>query len=137
MVVLQNTTGPSGPGEVASAIVDLLRPEAPTPAATDFPGDLNALAGMYQGPSRGRPMRVEVSVREGVLNAAMNGSEATQAMMPIGDGIFVPEDDPWGPRVWFVDGEGRVVGTRGGGDPVQLRFDGGGGHYVLFRQPGG
>ncbi len=137
MVVLQNTLGPAGPVAVTDAIVDLLLPAGPAPIPTAFAGDLASLAGVYQGPSRGRLTDVEVTVEAGVLRAAMNGSDEAQPLMHIGAGVFTADDDPWGPRTWFVDGSGKILGAGGSGDPVQLHFDHGGGHYVLRRQPGG
>jgi CubicO group peptidase (beta-lactamase class C family) len=137
VVVLQNTVGPSGPNAVSAGIVDLLLPKESEPQAVPFSGRLDALTGSYRGPSRGRPLQAVFAVEAGTLRASLNGSEESQALKHIGGGIFVASDDPWGPRVWFVDSEGRVVGTPGSAAPVEARFDTGGGHNLLARQPEG
>ena len=134
MVVLQNTTGPAGPGAVAQGIIDLLLPESQR-ADEAFQGDLGALAGTYRGPSRGQAMEVEVFVEEGKLKARVNGGEDADTFRSLGAGMFAPPgSDGFGARLYFVDGENRVVGTPGAGRPVAVRYDAPGSHYVLARQ---
>ena len=122
VVVLMNSNGPVSPealaGELAGAII------APVPVATQtYTGDATDLLGRYRGPSRGREMTVEISKNaQGVLVSSVNGA-------------------PVQPLPWL---EGWKFGRRGAtfvtfertgssGPATVLRFDGGGGYYILKR----
>lgn len=128
VVVLQNTAGPAGPGAVTGGILDLLRARQELPNEP-LPGDLTALEARYEGAARGATMNVGVAVAADSLRLQLGEGEP-QAVPHLGEGIF----GGFNTRVWFLDARGRRVGTPGAGDPVEMRYDGAAGHYVLRRQ---
>jgi CubicO group peptidase (beta-lactamase class C family) len=125
VVVLINSNGPVSPSALASEMAREITPAvAPAPYTPRFfTGDATDLVGRSAGPSRGREMVVEVTRNEqGTLVASVNGSP--------------PQPLPW------IDGWqfGRTGSTfmtfeRSGttGPATVLRWDGGGGYYILRR----
>ncbi|HSM61758.1 MAG TPA: serine hydrolase domain-containing protein [Longimicrobiales bacterium] len=122
VVVLQNTAGPPGPGELGEALAELVLGPAPEPVATPFEGNLDELVGTYEGPARGRPLRMVVSRDGDALVFTRDGAPPGQAMRPTHvEGLAWEQG---GTRLRFVREGGRIT---------QLRYDHGGGHYVLRR----
>ncbi|HSG47053.1 MAG TPA: serine hydrolase domain-containing protein [Longimicrobiales bacterium] len=130
VVALQNTAGPAGPGTVVTGVVELLR-ERREPDAQPYPGDLQALVARYAGAARGMPMNVGISVEGDSLRVQL-GDGDPQPIPYLGGGVF----GGFNTRIWFLDAQGRRVGTPGAGAPVELRFDGASAHYVLKREEG-
>ena len=121
IVVLMNSNGNIDPGAVAGELAAELLPWT-RPALKQFSGDATPLVGRYKGPSRGREMMVEVTqVPEGIA-ISVNGSPARP--LPLVDG-------------WtFRQGNSFLTFRRSGdsGPATELRFDAGGGYYILKRQ---
>jgi hypothetical protein len=121
VVVLQNSTGPVGPAVLEDQLVELvLGPPEVEPAAAPYASSLDELAGRYAGPARGGPLTVTVSVADGELSVE---PESGAARTPAYRGGLTWADG--GLLLTFVREQGRVVA---------LRWDTGGGHYVLRRQ---
>lgn len=124
IVVLQNSTGPQGPGALGAALAELVLGPVPELIAVAYEGDLDELVGSYSGPARGRPLTLEVTRDGDALVFSPVGS--TNEIHPVHlEGLT------WGKgntRLWFV---------RKGGAVVELRMDQGSGHYVLKREPAG
>lgn len=124
VVVLINSNGPISPSALASELARAINP--PVTAAGEprlHTGDAADLIGRYTGPSRGREMVLEVSRNaEGTLVTSVNGSPA----QPI----------PW-IAGWQFGRPGATLVTfeRSGttGPATLVRWDTGGGHYVLRR----
>jgi CubicO group peptidase (beta-lactamase class C family) len=122
VVVLINSNGPISSAALASELAaQIIPPQRWTPGT--YTGDVADLVGRYTGPSRGRPMTVEVTRNdEGALVMSVNGAPAQP--MPWIDG-------------WRFGRPGATVFTfeRAGnsGPATLLRFDGGGGYYMLRR----
>jgi len=120
VVVLQNSTGPVGPGALSSALVDLVLGEAAVPASDRFSGDLADLVGEYSGPARGVPMTLRVTADDGEMAVSVNGA------------------DPATPRysgelTWALGGT-HLIFEREDGRVVRARFDAPSAHYVLTRR---
>ena len=119
VVVLMNSAGPVSPaavaGELAAEVIPWTRP-----TFKPFTGDATPFVGKYSGPSRGRPMTVDVMQAAGAVSVSVNSA-------------------PPRPLQW-VDGDtfrlGNVILTfkRQGNSAAELRYDAGGGLYVLKRQ---
>jgi CubicO group peptidase (beta-lactamase class C family) len=93
----------------------------PPPPAGPFKGDTSLLAGTYRGPGRGKDMVVEVTTTPEGLAFAFDGAAAAAA--------------PWVADWTFRRGDALLVFRRAGGGPAtELRFDTGGGHFILKRQ---
>jgi len=121
VVVLQNSTSPVGPAVLEDQLVELvLGPPEVEPAAAPYASSLDELAGRYAGPARGGPLTVTVSVADGELSVE---PESGAARTPAYRGGLTWADG--GLLLTFVREQGRVVA---------LRWDTGGGHYVLRRQ---
>jgi hypothetical protein len=115
VVVLMNSTGPISPAALASDLAGEILPgkrAEPRP----FTGDVAPLVGTYKGPSRGREMTVVVAQAPQGISVAVNG----QAARPL----------QWVEGTTFRDGN-NYISFRAS----ELRWDTGGGHYVLKRQP--
>jgi CubicO group peptidase (beta-lactamase class C family) len=67
VIVLQNATGPKGPGALGEALAEAVLGPFEALVGTPYSGDLSELVGAYTGPSRGRPLTMTVSVDDGVL----------------------------------------------------------------------
>ena len=119
VIVLQNSAGPRGPAALGGALAELVLGAAEEAVAEPYAGDLGPLGGVYAGPSRGREMRLTVSAERGRLTLTVNDGEP-----------FEPEHQEgltWrrgGARITFVERDGRID---------EVRYDTGGGHYVLKR----
>ncbi|MGH7447586.1 MAG: serine hydrolase domain-containing protein, partial [Longimicrobiales bacterium] len=122
VVVLINSNGPISPSALASELAGEIIP-AVRPVARAFTGDAGPLIGKYAGPSRGRRMTAEVTPHaQGGVAISVNGSDARPLAWV----------DGWS----FRSGTVHIVFERDGdtGPATVLRFDTGGGHYVLRRQ---
>jgi hypothetical protein len=115
VVVLMNSTGPISPAalgaELAAEVLPWKRPE-PKP----FTGDAAPLLGTYKGPSRGREMTVVVAQAPQGITVAVNGQPARPVQ--------------WVEGVVFRDANTYITFK-----PNEVRWDAGGGLYVLKRQP--
>jgi CubicO group peptidase (beta-lactamase class C family) len=121
IVVLMNSNGNLDPTAVAGELAAELLPWT-RPVVKQFSGDASAIIGTYKGPSRGREMVVAVTKTEqGVLFSA-NGSPAR----PL----------PWIDGLMFRQGGAILTFRQNGssGPATELRFDAGGGYYILKRQ---
>lgn len=123
VVVLMNSNGPVSPEGLARELAGEIAPPVRTAIQT-YTGDATDLLGRYRGPSRGREMMVEISKNaQGVLVASVNGAAA----QPL----------PW-IEGWRFGRRGATFVTfeRNGsssGPATVLRYDGGGGYYILKR----
>jgi CubicO group peptidase (beta-lactamase class C family) len=121
VVVLMNSAGPVSPSALASELAGQIITPVPR-VARAFTGDASPLVGRYTGPSRGREMTVEVSrPAQGGVTVSVNGDQ-TRAL----DWV-----DGW----TFRSADVILVFERrdASGPATVLRFDTGGGHYVLRR----
>lgn len=122
VVVLMNANSNLDPGAVAAELAAELLPTSP-PAVMPFTGDAAPLVGTYKGPSRGREMTVVVTQTPQGPAISVNGGPARTL--------------GWTGGLGFRQGGLLLTFRRAGGDsgPVtELRYDTGGGHYVLKRQ---
>ena len=121
IVVLMNSNGNIDPGAVAGELAAELLPGT-RPTLKQFSGDATPLAGRYKGPSRGREMTVEVTQSAEGIAMSVNGSPAR----PL----------PWVDAWTFRQGNTFLIFRRKGdsGPATELRFDAGGGYYILKRQ---
>lgn len=122
VVVLMNANSDLNPGAVAAELAAELLPTTP-PAVTPFTGDAAPLVGTYRGPSRGRDMTVVVTQTPQGPAIAVNGGPARTI--------------DWTGELGFRQGGVLLTFRRASGNsgPVsELRYDTGGGHYVLKRQ---
>ena len=122
VVVLINSNGPVSPSALASELAGELIPPVRR-AQRPFTGDAAPLLGSYAGPSRGREMTVEVTqAAQDGLAISVNGS--------------APRPLAWVDGWSFRAGDVNLVFQRRGatGPATVLRFDTGGGHYVLRRK---
>ena len=120
VVVLQNSTGPPGPGLLATTLANLILGPLVDPEPVPFTGDLDAFVGRYRGAARGRTMEVSVEVQDGQLTIVDGDSSVRPAHR--GDLRW----DSGNTRYSFVRRNGRVA---------ELRVDQVSGHYVLVRTP--
>jgi CubicO group peptidase (beta-lactamase class C family) len=121
IVVLMNSNGNINPGAVAGELAAELLPWE-RQVVKPFAGDPAPLVGKYQGPSRGRDMVVEVTQTPQGLAFSANGSP--------------PRQLPWIEGLTFRQGNAFLTFRRIGSDgpATELRFDAGGGYYILKRQ---
>jgi hypothetical protein len=122
IVVLMNSAGPVSPGALTSELARAILPPVPPPPVKAFTGDMAPFTGTYSGPSRGRVMDVVVTATPQGLSAAVNGNQPRQLQWV----------DGWVFRV----GNSYLTFKRSDetGPAAELRFDGGGGLYVLKRK---
>jgi CubicO group peptidase (beta-lactamase class C family) len=121
IVVLMNSNGNISPSAVAGELAAELLPWEP-PVVKQFSGDAASIVGTYKGPSRGREMVVVVTQGpQGVLFSA-NGSP--------------PRPLPWIDGLTFQQGGAILTFRQNGtsGPATELRFNAGGGYYILKRQ---
>ena len=124
VVVLQNSASQKGPGILGRQLVEAVIGAGEAPVAGTFTGDASKLVGTYRGPSRGRPMTVEVTYVDGALALKPTGAREPMTPMYV-DGLRWRQGNAFW---WFELGaDGRAT---------VLRTDGGGGHYVLRRVEG-
>jgi CubicO group peptidase (beta-lactamase class C family) len=121
IVVLMNSNGTISPSAVAEELAAALLPATPPKTAT-FTGDAAPFVGRYAGPSRGREITVEITKAAQGIAISVNGAPA--------------RDLPWVEAWTFRQGNTFLQFRRAGdnGPASELRFDTGGGHYVLKRQ---
>jgi CubicO group peptidase (beta-lactamase class C family) len=121
IVVLMNSNGNIDPGAVAGELAAELLPWT-RPTIKQFSGDATPLIGRYKGPSRGREMVVEVTQAAQGIAVSVNGAQAR----PL----------PWVDTWTFRQGNTFLTFRRAGdsGPATELRFDAGGGYYILKRQ---
>jgi CubicO group peptidase (beta-lactamase class C family) len=121
VVVLMNSNGNIDPGAVGGELAAELLPWTRT-TPKQFAGDGTPLVGRYAGPSRGREMTVEVTQTPQGIAFSLNGAPAR----PI----------PWVDAWTFRQGNSFLMFRRTGstGPATELRYDTGGGHYVLKRK---
>ncbi|MFN2316051.1 MAG: serine hydrolase domain-containing protein [Gemmatimonadales bacterium] len=122
VVVLINSQGPVSPQAIAAELAAEILP-GQRQTARPFTGDAAPLVGRYIGPSRGREMVVEITQSAEGLTASINGG----ASQPL----------PWVKGWAFRPGSSILTFTRedNSGPATLLRFDQGGGYYMLRRQP--
>lgn len=121
IVVLINSNGPIDPGAIAGDLAAELLPWKRSETKT-FAGDGTPLIGRYKGPSRGRDMIIEVTKAADGVAFSMNGSPTRSI--------------PWVEAWTFRQGNTFLTFRRTGdsGPATELRFDMGGGYYILKRQ---
>ena len=119
VVVLINSAGPVSPQAIAAELAGEVIPWT-RPTFKPFAGDAAAIAGKYAGPSRGRLMQVEVTQSANGPAISVNGAAARPMQWVEGDTFRL----------------GNVILTfrRTGAAVSELRYDAGGGLYVLKRQ---
>jgi CubicO group peptidase (beta-lactamase class C family) len=122
VVVLMNSAGPVSPAALARELAWAILPGTP-PAVKAFTGDAAPLLGTYSGPSRGRIMDAVVTQAAEGISLSINGSPARPLQ--------------WVDGTTFRDGNAYLTfrGDGNGGPTAELRFDGGGGYYILKRKP--
>jgi CubicO group peptidase (beta-lactamase class C family) len=120
LVVLQNSTGPRGPGALLEAFASLVFGPVPPPTPVAYSGSLDALVGEYVGPARGTHAHVTVTRDGDQLVFTQAGQGAGDRPVHVGDGVWVSGST----RRRFVLAEGRAL---------ELRVSQGAGHYVLRR----
>ena len=116
--VLMNSQGPISPAALASELAGAVLPWQ-RPGTQAFTGDVSPLAGRYAGPARGQEMQVEVAAADGGI-AIVAGGQAAQPLA-------------WVAGWTFRTGNTFLTFTREGdsGPTALLRFDQGGGYYML------
>jgi CubicO group peptidase (beta-lactamase class C family) len=124
VVVLMNSAGGINPAAIASELAGEILPWT-RPTQKAFTGDATALAGTYKGPSRGREAVVVVAADSARgVTLSLNGSQ--------------PRPLSWEEGWRFRAGPNDYVTfeRRGSSDGLAtiLKFDAGGGLYVLKRQ---
>jgi CubicO group peptidase (beta-lactamase class C family) len=121
IVVLMNSNGNIDPGAVAGELAAELLPWT-RPTVKQFASDATPLVGRYKGPSRGRDMMVEVTQSGQGIAFSVNGAPAR----PL----------PWVDGWTFRQGNSFLTFRQNGnnGPAAELRFDSGGGYYILKRQ---
>ncbi len=120
IVVLQNSTGPVGPGDLIDTLVEAILGPTPEPEVLSFGGDIDDLTGLFSGPARGRGITVEVTRDGDDLTARIVGEEDPVVIQYLGDGVW-----SGGQRIWRF--------SRDGGRITHLQMDSVGGLYVLER----
>jgi CubicO group peptidase (beta-lactamase class C family) len=122
IVVLINSAGPVSATALASELGGVVVPPV-RPVLRPFAGDVTPLAGKYSGPSRGRIMTVDVTAIPQGVAVSINGGPAR----PL----------PWLENLSFrLDGALVTFDRQGAtsGPATLLRWDAGGGYYMLKRQ---
>jgi CubicO group peptidase (beta-lactamase class C family) len=121
IVVLMNSNSNLDPGAVAGELAAELLPWT-RPVVKQFSGDATPLLGRYAGPSRGREMTVEVTQSPQGIAFSVNGAPAR----PL----------PWVDGLTFRQGNTFLTFRQNGnsGPATELRFDAGGGYYILKRR---
>ena len=121
IVILLNTAGSVGPGDLARDIAEVVLGKVPEPTHT-YSGDLAAFAGTFEGVGRGRPSVVTITAEGGKLTMKGTGPEARVLAFQSGE--------------TFSAGETLVIFERDAGRVVRLRLDSGAGHVVLKKKAG-
>jgi CubicO group peptidase (beta-lactamase class C family) len=119
VVVFYNTSGPSGPGEAAEAIVRAVL-GVKQPTAVPVSGDVTRFQGTYGGRGRGVPQQASIEVKDGRVEVVRGAQR--RALVHVGNNVF-------------VNGATKFVFAEQGGRVVSLRIDGGAGNNVLRPRP--
>jgi D-alanyl-D-alanine carboxypeptidase len=122
IVILLNTAGSIGPGQLAGDIADVVLGKVTQPTNT-YTGDLSAFAGTFEGVGRGRPTVVTIAVENGKLTMKGTGPEPRVLAFKSGE--------------TFAANDALVIFERDAGRVVRLHLDTGGGHVVLKKKAGG
>lgn len=120
IVVLQNSTGPQGPANLADTFSNMIYGSVAPPDAVPYTGNLDALVGEYAGPTRGSHLHMKVTRDGDQLVFAANDQQNGTRPAHVGNGVW--QND--GNRVWFVTAGDRAI---------ELRLAQGAGLYVLRR----
>jgi len=129
VVVLVNTAGPPGPGDLARQIIEAMVGDA-TPEPLEFDGDLAWFEGVYGGPARAGQAAVRIAAGE-------DGLTATMIMMADQE---LPEDAQEANNLDFRGGmtfsqREALLTFAGDGDAAStLRYDTGGGYTIMTRR---
>jgi CubicO group peptidase (beta-lactamase class C family) len=118
VVVLTN----SEPDDTTAVADNLAAAVLTTPPVRPFKGDASLLVGTYKGPGRGREMVIEVTQTPQGVAFALDGA-ALGAL-------------PWVEEWTFRHNQALLTFRRSasGGPATELRFDRGGGYFILKRQ---
>ncbi len=76
VVVLVNSTGPPGPGAIATEIARLILGEPPDDPVREYADDVEMLTGAYRGPGRGGELTITVDKDPSGLTASVGDGEA-------------------------------------------------------------
>ena len=122
IVVLLNTAGLVGPGDLAREIADTVLGKQPEQSVS-FKGDLTAYAGTFEGVGRGRPTTITITADRATLTMKGNGppSAPAQTLTYRGNDIFGVKDT-------------LVIFERDAGKVTRVRLDNVFGHYPLTRK---
>ena len=129
IVVLVNTTGPTGPSALAQQIIEAMVGDA-TPEPLEFEGDPAWFEGTYGGPARAGQDVVRIAAGEDGLTATML-MQADEEM---------PEEGQEARNLDFRGGttftmDSAILTFEGDGDAASvLRYDTGGGYTVMQRR---
>jgi hypothetical protein len=124
VVVLMNSSGPINPTAIASELAGEILPWT-RPTMKAYAGDAAPLLGTYKGPSRGREAVVVVTAAPQGLAVSLNGSPARPLSWEGGLRFRAGAND-----YFTFERAGAADGSA-----TTLKFDAGGGLYVLKRQP--
>lgn len=119
VIVFYNTSGPSGPSEVAEAIVRAML-GVREPAAVPVTGDIARFRGTYAGRGRGVPQQLSIEPRDGTLEVVRGAQR--RPLVHVGNGTFLL-------------GSTKFVFSEQGGRVVSLRVDNGSGNNILRPRP--
>jgi len=122
IVVLLNTAGPIGPGDLAREIADTVLGKGPEQTAS-FTGDLTAYEGTFEGVGRGRPTTITIAVNGAALTMKGNGPPSAPAQM-----LTYHGGDTFGVK------DTLVIFERHAGKVTRLRLDSVFGHYPLTKR---
>jgi CubicO group peptidase (beta-lactamase class C family) len=116
IVVLQNSTGPQGPGLLGAALAEAVLGAPPALEGIPYTGALSDLVGTYTGPARGQPLSLDVTVDDADGALVLTPSNAQASMRPVylGEGIWAAGST----RIRFAaqsDGARQVTLDQGSG----------------------
>ncbi len=124
VVVLFNTAGPVGPGDVAEEIAEAVLGKGPD-QSKPFEGDLSQFSGTYKGHGRGQDSEVTFALADGKLTVKMAGrgpqADSAKVVKYLGDDTFALK-------------ETHFKFERTGGKVARLRVDVSYGYNFLKRQ---
>ncbi|MBL8982245.1 MAG: beta-lactamase family protein [Gemmatimonadetes bacterium] len=119
VIVFYNTSGPSGPSEVAEGIVRAML-GVREPTAVPVTGDIARFRGTFAGRGRGVPQQLSIEPRNGTLEAVRGAQR--RPLVHVGNGTFLL-------------GSTKFVFAEQGGRVVSLRVDNGSGNNILRPRP--
>jgi len=126
IVVLTN----SEPDDTTAVADNLAAAVVSPPAVRPFTGDASVVVGTYKGPGRGREMVIEVTQTPQGVAFVLDGA-ALGALPWVEGWTFRQNQALLTFRPSTSSGQGR---SASGGPATELRFDRGGGHFILKRQ---